>query len=106
MNTKITIQKHSVNCDEIGNRKNAWQDYFTCFATVSGEMSSEKEVAGHTEENYTLSFTIRYCKKIKDISSVEYRVVMNDKVFNILNVDHMGYKKKCVKLKCKKENVV
>ena len=46
LNVKITIQKNKTVVDDIGNQKNNWEDYHTCFATVSGEGSSEKSVAG------------------------------------------------------------
>ena len=37
LNVKVTFQKNSVVSDSIGNRKNVWEDYYTCHATVSGE---------------------------------------------------------------------
>ena len=37
LNVKVTFQKNSVVADDIGNRRNVWEDYYTCHATVSGE---------------------------------------------------------------------
>ena len=37
LNVHIFIQKNEVISDAIGNRKNAWKDYYTCYATVSAE---------------------------------------------------------------------
>ena len=42
LNVKVTFQKNSVVSDSIGNRKNVWEDYYTCHATVSGEGGQEK----------------------------------------------------------------
>ena len=42
LNVKITFQKNSVVADDIGNRRNIWEDYYTCHATVSGEGGAGK----------------------------------------------------------------
>ncbi|MCD8337050.1 MAG: head-tail adaptor protein, partial [Lachnospiraceae bacterium] len=39
LNVKVTFQKHEVVTDDIGNHTNDWTDYYSCFATVSGEDS-------------------------------------------------------------------
>ena len=46
LNVKVTFQKNSVVSDSIGNRKNVWEDYYTCHATVSGESGQERATAG------------------------------------------------------------
>ena len=33
LNVKVTFQKNSVVADDIGNRRNVWEDYYTCHAT-------------------------------------------------------------------------
>lgn len=44
LNVKIIIQKNETVVDAIGNHKNTWTDFHTCFATVSGEGGSENNV--------------------------------------------------------------
>ena len=34
LNVKITVEKNEVTVDEIGNRRNDWSDFYSCFATV------------------------------------------------------------------------
>lgn len=34
LNVKITVQKNETVVDAIGNHKNNWTDYHSCFATV------------------------------------------------------------------------
>ena len=41
LNVRITIQKNEAVVDNIGNHKNVWNDYYSCYATVSGEGGSE-----------------------------------------------------------------
>lgn len=43
LNVKVTFQKNSVVADDIGNRRNVWEDYYTCHATVSGESGQERQ---------------------------------------------------------------
>lgn len=43
LNVRITFQKNEVISDAIGNHRNEWTDYYSCYATVSGESGSEKE---------------------------------------------------------------
>ena len=55
MNVQITFQKNEVQTDEIGNRTNAWEDYYSCHASVSGEngsKSSELTVPGEDATSY------------------------------------------------------
>jgi len=103
MNVKITFQKNNTVTDSYGNHKNEWTDYFTCFATVSGESGEEQSVVGETVENTEISFTVRYCSAVSVITSTGYRIVFNDELYNIYGIDHFSYKKKAVKFKCRKE---
>ena len=34
LNVKVTFQKNFVAADDIGNRKNVWEDYYTCHAII------------------------------------------------------------------------
>ena len=102
LNVKITFQKNSLEVDAIGNHKNGWVDYYTCHATVSGESGNEKHTVGTTVEDVDLAFTIRWCKKASVIDATEYRVIFNNETYNIVSVDHMNYKKECLKFRCQK----
>ena len=42
LNEKILFQRSAVVSDAIGNRKNTWEDYYSCFATIGGESRNEK----------------------------------------------------------------
>lgn len=102
LNVRITIQKQETVVDEIGNHTNAWTDYFSCYATVSGEGGTETAVAGLTVDDSDLSFTVRYSRKTSAVDMLGYRVLFGDGIYNILAIDHMNYKKKCLKFKCQK----
>jgi SPP1 family predicted phage head-tail adaptor len=105
MNEKVTFQKNAVVTDAIGNHVNAWEDFYSCFATIGGEglaSSKEKETAGQTVEDVNMTVTVRYCRKAAEITSTGFRVVFRDEIYDITNVDHMNFKKKCLKFSCRK----
>ncbi len=102
LNVRIFITKNEVVVDSIGNHKNDWTEYYSCYATVSGEASKENTDAGLIDDDSKIDFTIRWCKKAAAITSTDYRVQFNDELYDILGVDHMNYKRKSIKLSCQK----
>jgi len=102
MNEKILFQKSAVQVDEIGNRKNGWQDYFSCFATIGSENGSEKSEAGQVTDHTGIAFTVRFCKKAAAVCSGQYRILFREELYNIISVDHMNFRKKSLKFRCEK----
>jgi len=102
LNVRITIQKSEVVVDSIGNHKNTWADWYSCYATVSSESPNEDTDAGMIVDNSKMDFTIRWCRNAAEITADRYRVVYNGSTYNILGIDHMNFKKKSIKLKCQK----
>ena len=102
LNQTITIQKSEVTIDSIGNHINTWSDYYQCHATISNESGSEISDAGGVAENSTISFTIRYCQATTTISALTHRIIFQNEIYNIVGIDHMNYKKKCLKFRCEK----
>ena len=102
LNEKVTIQKNCLQTDEIGNHKNSWADYCTCHATVGGEQSAEKDIAGLTVDDAGMSVTVRYCRKLADVNTLQYRVLFRGEIFNITNVNHLNFRKKAIKINCVK----
>ena len=105
LNEKIVFLKNTVVTDAVGNHTNEWDEYYTCFATIGGEgmaSSKEEEVAGTTVEDVAMTVTVRYCNKAAAINSSGYRVLFKDEFYDIVNVDHMNFKKKSLKFGCRK----
>ena len=100
LRVRITIQKNETVVDKYGNHKSEWTDYFTCWATAvtSGLSSSEKETAGHTTEADKLDITVRYSSETAAVNSKEYRVLLEGRIYNILSIDEMGFKRNSRKL--------
>lgn len=102
LNIQITLQKNNVSVDDIGNHKSEWTDYYSCNATISGESGTEGFDAGNTVDHTDICFTVRFCNSTKIVSTKEYRVVFHDEIYDIISIDHMNYKKKSLKYKCRK----
>lgn len=95
LRVRITIQRNDTVTDKYGNHKSVWQDYFSCWATAvtSGLSSSEDEAAGHTVEADRLDMTVRWSTETAAVNSKQYRVLLGDRVYNILSIDEMGFKR-------------
>ena len=102
LNVSITFQKDAVAVDAIGNHKNEWMDFYSCHATVSGEGGKEAAAAGLIVDESDISFTVRYCRKVSELNNTEFRVLFGGEIYNILSVDHMNFKRKSIKVKCRK----
>lgn len=102
MNVRVTFQKNEVVTDKYGNHKNTWTDYFSCYATISGETGQEQAVVGETVENTDMNVTVRYCSETATINSTGYRILFSDEIYDILAVDHLNFKRHALKFKCRK----
>ena len=102
LNVRISITKNDVIVDAIGNHKNSWSDYYSCYATVSSEAGKEQTDAGMIVDDSKIDFTIRWCRLADAITSTGYRVEFNGELYDIFAVNHMNFKKKSIKLSCQK----
>ena len=102
LNVRVTFQVNETVTDKYGNHKNTWTDYYSCYATISGENGKEQAVVGETVENTDMNITVRYCTETAAITSTKYRVMFADEIYDILAVDHLNYKKNALKFRCRK----
>lgn len=102
LKVRITIEKATVKVDEIGNHTNGWEEYYSCYAYPDTYMVDESQ--GKVDyENQTIAFTVRACKKTKDLNSTQYRVRFLENIYNIVSIDMMNYNNSEIKIRCKKE---
>ena len=102
LNRKVTVQKNTVVVDDIGNHVSKWDDFYSCYATISGESPNESTSVGTVVDNTKGDFSVRWCKAVSEVTPDGYRVVYNGEIYNILGTDHQNFKKKSVKPKCQK----
>ena len=102
LNEIVTIQKNTVITDIYGNHKNAWIDYFTCHAYADTYVKEEEADVTTTDER-SITFEVRYCSELAGITSTDYRIVFHGEPFNIESIDMMNWKRKTIRIKCRKE---
>ena len=98
LNQRIQIQKASSKTDEVGNIIQQWRDEYSCFAAVNTEGGKERQ-KGDTRELRSLSFAVRSCRKLLDLSAVDYRILFREKIYNIVQVDFADYSGKMIRIK-------
>lgn len=103
LNQRIQIQKAISKTDEVGNVIQQWQDFYSCFASVKTTGGKERQ-KGDTDEQHSVSFAVRFCKQLSEISAVDYCIVFRGKTYNILQVDFADYDGKTVKIKAESED--
>ncbi|MCD8098609.1 MAG: phage head closure protein [Lachnospiraceae bacterium] len=104
LNERVIFQKNSVTVDSVGNHKNEWTDYFSCYTyTATGVKQAEQQAAGITVSDAGLVFTVRYCSELAGLDNTHYHVVFRDEPYNITAVDRMNYQRKSLKITCEKE---
>jgi SPP1 family predicted phage head-tail adaptor len=103
LSEKVLLQKASISSDDAGNRVSTWQDYFTCYATVSAESPMEETSAGATWDESAVDFSLRWCSEVETLTTKEYRLIFRGEAYNIEGIDHMNYKRKAIKLHCRRE---
>lgn len=93
----VTLQRPAVSTNEKGKRLTTWEDVAQVYAgkaDVSGREFYEA-LAYHAED--TVTFTIRW----RDDVQATWRLVHAGTAYNILAVNHLGYMRDFMRLKCK-----
>ena len=70
--------------DKVGNHVNTWEEYFSCYtyaSTYEGKESGDEV----TEENRSVTFSVRYCRETAAVTSNGYRVNFHGDLYNILH---------------------
>ena len=104
LNTTVTIEVMTETIDAVGNRLAEWETYYVCHATISGESGNVISKAGLRLDDADMTVTLRWCSKTAVIVPNRYHLLLNGEIYSITSVDHMNYKRKSLKLKCRKED--
>ena len=102
LNERVMIQVNTVVTDKYGNHKNIWEDFFFCYATISGENGKEQAIVGETVEATDMNVTVRYCNQTASVRSTTHRIFFRNEIYDIVAVDHLNYKKRGIKFRCQK----
>ncbi|MBF0710467.1 MULTISPECIES: phage head closure protein [unclassified Gemella] len=102
LNQKIKIEKQEESKDELGIFKASWEPYFITHAYITFEGIGEINFKSGEVDHSSVSFTIRYQRKTKELNTSDFRVLFNREIYNILSIDRMNYKNKYIKLRARK----
>ena len=100
LRTRIIIQKNETAVDQYRNHTSVWKDWFSCWATAvaSGKSAEETQNAGYTQEADRLDITVRWSSETAAVNSKEYRVLLGGRIYDIISIDDMGFKRNSRKL--------
>lgn len=86
LNQRITILEQSTRVDNIGNHKAQWDEFFSCWASVSVKNSAENSDNGTTKEVQTLQFMIRQNSMTMGISTTANRISFRGVIYDIIGI--------------------
>lgn len=99
LDKRITIQHTSVTTDDIGNQTSEWSDFHSCWAAVHGVSGREYWQAREQHEENTVNFKVRYCKKLKELGTTDFRIKFGDKLYDITSVDNIQFADSLINIK-------
>lgn len=84
----ILIQKLNIDTEQ-------YENYYRTHANINKVGGNEYQRASTNISNSTFNFKVRYCKLMEDVifNTEIYRVVYNNRCYDIKNVDHYGESK-------------
>lgn len=91
LDKRIVIQKQTVIIDTEGNQIQEWRDFHSCHAAVNGVSGREYWQARQQHEENVTTFKVRYCTVLRELNTVDYRIVFNGRVYNIEHIDNVFF---------------
>lgn len=104
LNERITIQNFNSVIDNEGFNVQEWIDYHTCWCCFRTVGWKEYFSAMQVQAQNTVTFTVRYSNKIKDIiediqATKKYRVVYKNNAYDIKYINDLENKHEYVDIK-------
>jgi len=99
-NHKIEIQKQTgTGTDSVGNEIEIWVTWKYFWIEANGLWGTEYYAAACQHQENTVELTLRNCEDLKLINTLEYRIIFNNKTYDIKNIDNVKYEDTWIKLK-------
>ena len=94
----VTIQKLTTQRDSDGYESEIWEDYYSNYAYINKLSGKEFWAAAETAAQKTVRFELRWHSQLDLVNSKDYRLIFNDHIFNITNVDNVQFRNETVKI--------
>lgn len=78
-------------------------DFHKCWARVNGISGKEYWQVRQQNEEQIISFRIRYCRKLSELNSFDYRILYRGDTYNIQYIDNLLQADSLLIIKAKKE---
>lgn len=99
----IMIQKRTFSGpDQEGNEKFQWEGWYQTHSSVNGLSGSEYWEAARNNAENTVIFTLRWCRKLEEITPQGYQILFQGRIYEIIAPpDHVQFQKQWIKIKAK-----
>lgn len=104
LNRKITIQKLTIVTSPNGFDEEKWIDWKTLWSSKNNLSGKEYYAAKTVNEEKTVKFEVRYHKDLEELNSTEYRVMHDNKEYNITFIDNFMYRNEWLVIKALEVN--
>lgn len=106
-NQRISFLKATKTTDKDGYIANTTENFYSCWCEVYNLSAKEKYSTESIEKNM-FNFRVRYCKKLDeafyDGECTGYQISFRNKIYNIIDVDFLGYNKDEILFKAERVN--
>ncbi len=89
LNQRITFQKQTDFSDKIGSQSTELSDFYSCWASVQGVSGREYWQAREQHEENTLSFKVRFCRKLAEINKIDYFIKYQNRIYDITDINNL-----------------
>ena len=100
LNTRITFQRCMAARDKYGNQTNKWTDVFETWAAINTDAYGSEERGAVVSPSETINFTTRWCTELDKVTSTSYRILCRGSIYDIIFVNHMGYRNNSLRFVC------
>ncbi|MFA9375757.1 MAG: phage head closure protein [Lachnotalea sp.] len=94
----LTIQKRKKEVVK-GRSSEEWTDYYSPWCDIKNLYGKELYNALEVDLKNVINFETRFCNKLDALNTKEYRIKWGERIFNLINVDYLNYKKNKIVLK-------
>lgn len=93
----VLLQRPTQVVNEKGRRITQWEDVVRVYAAKSDVSGREFYVAQAYHAEDVVTFTLRW----RDDIQPTWRLIHHEAAYNILEINHLGYKRDYMRLKCR-----
>lgn len=95
-NQRIKFLKNTSTTDKDGYPINTTEDFYSCWCEVYN-LSAKENFSTESIQKNIFNFRVRFCNKLDgafyDGECTGYQISFRNKIYNIIDVDFLGYNK-------------